>query len=317
MKISVVIPAYNAEKHIARAIESVLAQTRPADEVIVIDDGSSDGTGDVVRSFGDKVIFIQQENAGASVARNAGIEAATSDWIAFLDADDEWLPNKLQLQVEHFKRNPDLLWATGNYVNCQCGRDSNQCLSDQGEARGLLKGKEFFEDYFQAYRQVVTGNTDTLIIRKDILLEAGLFLVGQLRINDDDLWFRVAYRHPVIGYLSEPLAIYHRGVENSIIKKYLDPFIICDFLDRHLELSKKFNSSERFRPVATLLLKNWIHRCWADERIFVVRGMVKRNGYLLPKGYKVVFYILTIFPRITLMCMPVFRKINKILKLPL
>ncbi|MHC5141971.1 MAG: glycosyltransferase family 2 protein, partial [Planctomycetota bacterium] len=131
MKISVVIPAYNAEKHIARAIESVLAQTRPADEVIVIDDGSSDATAEVVRSFGDKVIFIQQENAGASVARNAGIEAATSDWIAFLDADDEWLPNKLQLQVEHFKRNPDLLWATGNYVNCQCGRDSNQCLSDQ------------------------------------------------------------------------------------------------------------------------------------------------------------------------------------------
>ncbi|MHC5190567.1 MAG: glycosyltransferase family 2 protein, partial [Planctomycetota bacterium] len=84
MKISVVIPAYNAEKHIARAIDSVLAQTRPADEIIVVDDGSTDATAEVVRSYGEKVIFIQQENAGVSVARNAGIEAASGDWIAFL-----------------------------------------------------------------------------------------------------------------------------------------------------------------------------------------------------------------------------------------
>ncbi|MHC5184211.1 MAG: hypothetical protein ACYSPI_08055, partial [Planctomycetota bacterium] len=154
-------------------------------------------------------------------------------------------------------------------------------------------------------------------VRKDILIEAGLFRVGQLRINDDDLWFRIAYRQPVIGYLPQPLAIYHRGVENSIMKKYSDPFIICDFLDRHLELSERFDSAERFLPVATLLLKNWIHRCWFDERIFKIRGMVKRSGFLLSKGYKTAFYILTICPRVTLFCMPVFRKINKVLKLPL
>ena len=317
MKISAVIPAYNAEKHIARAIGSVFAQTRPADEIIVVDDGSTDATAEVVRSYGDKVVFIQQENAGASVARNTGIEVANGDWITFLDCDDEWLPEKLQLQCEHLNRNPELLWATGNYINCLCDKDSEQSLSDQGNSLELLQGKEFFDDYFQAYRKVVTGNTDTIIIRKDILIEAGLFLVGQLRINDDDLWFRIAYRHPVIGYVSEPLSIYHRGIEDSIVKKYANPFIICDFLDRHLELSKSFYSEERLLPVAALLLKNWIHRCWADERIFAVRDMVKRNGFLLSKGYKTVFYILTIFPRITLMCMPVFKKINKVLKLPL
>ena len=115
MKISVVIPAFNAEKTIARAVESVLAQSRPADEIIVIDDGSKDNTADVIRSYGDKVILIQQENAGASVARNAGLKNASGDWIAFLDCDDEWLPEKLKLQSEHLARNPDLKWTYSNF----------------------------------------------------------------------------------------------------------------------------------------------------------------------------------------------------------
>ncbi len=118
--VSAVIPAYNAAKYVERAIESVLAQTRKADEIIVVDDGSTDNTADVVRQFGDKVKFIRQENAGASVARNTGIEAATSEWISFLDADDEWLPEKLKLQTEHLQRNPDLAWTTGNYIRCHC-----------------------------------------------------------------------------------------------------------------------------------------------------------------------------------------------------
>ncbi len=87
--VSVVIPAYNAEKYIGRAIDSVLAQTRQPDEIIVVDDGSTDNTPNAIKSYGSKVYYIHQENGGASVARNTGIEAAKSEWIAFLDADDE------------------------------------------------------------------------------------------------------------------------------------------------------------------------------------------------------------------------------------
>ena len=121
--VSAVIPAYNAGKYVGRAIESVLAQTHKADEIIVVNDGSSDDTAEVVERFGGAVRFIRQENAGASVARNTGIEAATSEWIAFLDADDEWLPNKLKLQTEHLERNPKLVWTTGNYIRCYCESD--------------------------------------------------------------------------------------------------------------------------------------------------------------------------------------------------
>ena len=101
MKISVVIPAYNAAAWIRRAVNSVLSQTRPADEIIVVDDGSTDGTGDIVRMYDGRVRLLQQANAGAAAARNTGILAATGDWIAFLDADDEWLPQKLQRQTEY------------------------------------------------------------------------------------------------------------------------------------------------------------------------------------------------------------------------
>ena len=173
MKISVVIPAYNAEQHIGRAIDSVLAQTRPADEIIVIDDGSTDATAEVIRSFGDRVTLIQQKNAGVSVARNTGIEAATGDWIAFLDADDEWLPEKLKRQAEHLSRNPDLRWTTGNYYRCHCDQQHRH-IPDMSEpsvhdCRTFLNGREFFADYLKAYTLLAKGHTDTMLIRRDLL----------------------------------------------------------------------------------------------------------------------------------------------------
>ncbi|MFZ9033203.1 MAG: glycosyltransferase family 2 protein, partial [Anaerohalosphaeraceae bacterium] len=118
LKISAVIPAYNAEKYIARSINSVLNQTCPVDEIIVVDDGSTDSTAEVIKSYGGKVRYIHQQNAGVSAARNTGIQAATCEWVAFLDADDEWLPEKIERQVENIKNNPHLVRTTGNYIEC-------------------------------------------------------------------------------------------------------------------------------------------------------------------------------------------------------
>jgi glycosyltransferase involved in cell wall biosynthesis len=104
--ISVIIPAYDAARHVAEAIESALAQDlRPA-EVVVVDDGSTDGTAEVVRRF-EAVSLVQQPNAGAGAARNTGVERATGELYAFLDADDVWLPGKLRAQVEALHQRPD------------------------------------------------------------------------------------------------------------------------------------------------------------------------------------------------------------------
>src|SRR4051812_30004149 len=98
MTISAVIPTYNHAKYITFAIDSVLAQTKPVDEIIVVDDGSVDGTREVVEQYRGRVQYVRQENAGVGAARNNGARLATGNWVAFLDADDGWLPDKIALQ---------------------------------------------------------------------------------------------------------------------------------------------------------------------------------------------------------------------------
>jgi glycosyltransferase involved in cell wall biosynthesis len=313
--ISVVIPAYNAAAHLERTIKSVLAQTHPADEIIVVDDGSSDDTAGVVGFFGDKVILLCQENAGASVARNTGIKTAKGDWIAFLDADDEWLPEKLQLQVEHLQRNPDLVWTMGNYICCCCEEDHRQWVYDQQRSAALLAGRQYYEDYFDSYKNGTCGCTGTMVIKKSVLFDAGLFRPGQPRMNDEDMWFRIAYRNPKIGYLTQPLTVYHQGTPGSIVKKHNQPEIVIELINRHLELAEQQGRLDAFRSVARSIAKMWIHWSWQDERIFRIRFLLKKLGFLLPRGYKTMVYLLTMWPRCTLACMPLLRKLNKILKL--
>src|SRR5688500_8177111 len=103
--VSVVIPTYNYGRFIAHAIRSVLAQTRPADEIIIVDDGSTDDTTDAVKQFGENVKYVRQENAGVCAARNRGVRESTGDLIAFLDADDTWEPENLEKQLDRFSRD--------------------------------------------------------------------------------------------------------------------------------------------------------------------------------------------------------------------
>src|SRR5450759_1882450 len=102
LRVSVIIPSYNHERYIRQCVDSVLCQSRKDFEVIVVDDGSTDGTPDILRGFGEKITFIRQENRGTQAARNVGIQASTGEFVALLDSDDAWLPEKLQRQMEVF-----------------------------------------------------------------------------------------------------------------------------------------------------------------------------------------------------------------------
>lgn len=285
MKISAVIPAYNSEQTIGRAIESVLKQTRPADEIIVIDDGSTDATADTVRAFGDKVRLIQQENAGASVARNTGIQAAAGEWVAFLDADDEWLPEKLHLQTEHLHRHPDLRWTTANYYRCNCLQNHSQQpdMSDETirRCRNHLNGCEFFEDYLIAYPLLAKGHTDTMLIRRALLLKAGLFCPSQKRMNDLDMWFRIAFHEPKIGFIFEPLAVYHLHVQGSIVKAHTSAIHVDQFLQRQLRYARQSGRLDTFRACAAITLGTWLSLLMAKGNGGDIRGLLKKYGNLL------------------------------------
>jgi glycosyltransferase involved in cell wall biosynthesis len=111
-RISVVIPVYQGERHLAQAVQSVLEQSYPATEIIVVNDGSTDGTEAIAARFGNAIRYVAQENGGISAARNRGLELAEMEWISFLDADDVWQPNKLALQMAAFDAAlPDMVFG--------------------------------------------------------------------------------------------------------------------------------------------------------------------------------------------------------------
>ena len=124
--ISVIIPTFNRRQVLGRAIDSVLTQTRPADEIIIIDDGSTDGTEAYVRETYPDLHYISQPNEGISHTRNQGIKASRGDWLAFLDSDDKWLPRKLEKQLHALNIQPQYNFCHTNDIWFRYGRRVNQ-----------------------------------------------------------------------------------------------------------------------------------------------------------------------------------------------
>jgi glycosyltransferase involved in cell wall biosynthesis len=299
--ISVVIPAYNAEAVLRRAIESVLAQTLTPQEILVVDDGSTDRTSEIAGTYGSKIRYLRQENAGASAARNAGIRAASCEWIAFLDADDEWLPQRLALQVRLLEQYPSLNWVTGNFYRCRCRQGHRKQLDlpkhRQNSIPGFLEGKPIFDSYFSAHQHGAMGHTDTMLIRRKVLEKAGLFQVGQKRINDVDLWLRIAYLGEPLGYVFEPLAVYHLDIEGSILKAHRTPDHIDQFLERHFVLAEQAGMLETFRPCAKAMLGWWLGRRLEDGDGKQVRFLLGKYRNLFSDSSYRKLYISSFCPR--------------------
>jgi glycosyltransferase involved in cell wall biosynthesis len=296
-RVSVIVPTYNSAAYIGRALESVLKQNRSADEIIVVDDGSTDQTGEIVRRYGDSVRYIRQENAGVSAARNTGIQAAQHDWIAFLDADDEWLDQHLALLLDLLERHRHLVWATGNFMRCQCRRHKRQPDIATDKADAVLKGREYMPNYFHAFLHHLSGHTITMLIKRTALEEAGLFRVGLPRLNDYDMWFRLAYLNPTLGYSSTPSAIYHLDVPDSIVKTQNDCSVICDILDRHFSLSAEYGCLDDFRPCAAIVLGCWMRDLLWEGRGEEIRYLLKRYKNLYSRYFKVTTYMSSLLPR--------------------
>lgn len=203
--ISVIMAAYNAEEFIGEAIESVVKQTYPYWELLVVDDGSQDRTQEIVKGYAERdsrVRLIQINHGGASGARNAGMKAAQYPWAAVLDADDVAMPERLQVQIEAAEADPKVvLW--GAY---------SQDIGPKGELGALHKSGPTSKEEFQALRdrgEPVVLRNSTILFRRDLALEIGGFDSRLEPCEDLDFWDRLAAHGPVVT-LTDNLVLYRR-----------------------------------------------------------------------------------------------------------
>ena len=209
-RVSVVIPAFNRAQNLQRAIDSVLIQHFKDFELIVVDDGSTDNTNEVVQSFGSRVRYLFQKNQGPGAARNTGVEHASGKWIAFLDSDDVWQPNKLARQVEWTEQmGADLCFH-------DVVREDEGASETQGAAWRRVPGLTPFrsgilDDSFKLLVEAAhVFLTTTLLLRRSTYLDAGGMSTDLLTNQDIDLYLRLFPRYRV-AFLSEPLAVYSPG----------------------------------------------------------------------------------------------------------
>jgi len=168
--VSVIIPAYNREAYLGEAIESALRQTRPPDEIVVVDDGSTDRTAEIAQSFGKTVRCLSQANQGAGAARNAGLQATRGNLVAFLDSDDLWLERKLEIQIAFLQAHPEL-----DLVTCHM----KSFLSPEIDPTTVPAFDE---------KAIAACNSTSLLARRKIFTRVGLF-EAELRDGEFIDWF--------------------------------------------------------------------------------------------------------------------------------
>lgn len=250
--ISVIMPAYNAGKYIAESIQSVLDQTYQNWELVVVDDGSTDNTAEVVEAFALKdarVKILRRRNGGQGAARNTALAQARGPLVAFLDADDLWIPNKLSLQVSALSETgAQVVFSDGFYFTDDDTTDESLPFETM---KGKFAGEEMFKLLF-AYNRI---HILSVLVRRDSLDAVGLFEESRLCQNceDYDLWLKLARNGAVFYGMHEHLVRYrrHAGSMTASQVKALAPMIAT---------LKKYASDIRLSPVVVRRRLRQLHR---------------------------------------------------------
>jgi glycosyltransferase involved in cell wall biosynthesis len=267
LSISVVIPTFRRDALLRRAIDSVLNQTDPADELIVVDDGSLDGTIERLRQrYGDAIHCERlADNRGVSAARNHGIARARGAWIALLDADDAWLPEKLERQRRALRSAPTYRLCHTDELWVRHGRRVNP-MDKHRKAGG--------EIFLRCLPRCAISPSSVMLSRQ-LLEEVGLFDTALPACEDYDLWLRVCAREPVL-YLDQPLLIKYGGHTDQLSRRYygLDRFRVA-------ALEKLLNTTplttEQRRAARRMLL---------EKLDVIIGGAERRDRAALAQRYR-------------------------------
>ncbi len=261
--ISVVIPLYNKAAYVEQAVRSALRSAAPADEVIVIDDGSTDDGPSRVAAIADpRVRLLAQPNRGVSAARNRGIDEARGDCIAFLDADDCWAEEYLPAIRRLIARFPDCGMYATHYYHF---RDDG--WREVPRLRGLEPGAQRIDRFFELWSSGGLFCTCSVVIPRRVLEAQGArFPQGEQHGEDQDLWFQIGERWP-LAYLAEPLVGYRVGVTGSLVDSFSGDALPC---------LQRLGARYRARAIAER------HRAGVARVLSVARLSLARN--LLLKG---------------------------------
>ncbi len=250
MTISVIIPVYNRPFTLKRAVESVLQQSVAINEIIIVDDGSNDKTPEVIHALQQQHTIIQsisQKNSGVSAARNAGIAIAQSDWIAFLDSDDEWLKNKIDVFLTHIEQNSD----------CQLFHSDEIWIRNGVRVNAMKKHQKRGGFIFKHCLPLCVISPSASIIHKNLLAKVGNFDENLPACEDYDLWLRICHNTPVC-YSEQALIRKYGGHDDQLSSRYwgMDRFRIRAL---HRLLSQNdLNRQNRHDAIAMLCQKTHI-----------------------------------------------------------
>ncbi len=235
MKISVIIPTYNREKTILRSINSVLNQTHPVDEIIVVDDCGSDNTASLVGSIANgKIKYVKlDENRGAAGARNYGVSVAGYDWIAFHDSDDEWHPDKIEKQVNYINTHP----------NCRFVYCSYHIEADNSDVPLCYKLDQYDGEILPTLLYRNTVGAPTILMEKALFNELNGFNTSMRALEDWDFAIKVAKNCP-LGFVHESLMTVYR-VDSSLSTSLSNYFQYkCQIIASYLSDYQKYNCFE-------------------------------------------------------------------------
>ena len=265
MKISVVIPTFNREKLLCRALDSVIAQSLQPVEIIVVDDGSTDSTGTVVKKNYREVVYLFQSNRGVSSARNSGVKFASGDWLAFLDSDDEWLPTKLAKQARALSREQEHRICHTNEIWIR--RDERVNPKRKHEKSGGW--------IYARCLPLCVISPSSVLIHRTVFENIGYFDEELPACEDYDFWLRICASYPVL-YLPEPLIKKYGGHDDQLSKKHwgMDRFRI-KAMEKML-VGDLLGKSDRLKTIETML--NKLH--------LVLAGAYKHNNMDLAKLWK-------------------------------
>lgn len=266
--VSVIIPVYNRVKSIGRALDSVLKQTYQPKEIIVVDDGSTDGTVDYIRENYPQVTVLTQANQVPSAARNRGIAHSTGEWVALLDSDDIWLPDKLRAQVQIIEKNPGLgMIGSRRYKNCYD-------YDEQVVKRPVARAVSFFH-----FLKQTTCHTSTVLLRREALEKVGLFDEKLPAAEDVDLWVRIAYHYKVVQVRQHLTAVFVSKDSISLSRKktyYYDLHVLAKWDPGQpdtLDVEKRI-SPIKYRRI---VFNNTLLRAW---RLYKHCGQAEANEFL-------------------------------------